>query len=210
MATTSESLAAAGIVADIAGLADEPAVPANPAFSLGFRGNGTVYTPAATATPPRVTFAAAKPDTRYTLVLTDPDAPDRASHVYREFVHWVVSDLTFAADGTAEAGTTVLPYVGPGPPCNSGLHRYVFLLYEQPAGAEPAALAAAFEGRGGKRAHEAARAAGLGPLVAVDWYEAQWDETVDAAHTAISFMPPAQFRSPAQKAQVAAAEEAKQ
>lgn len=30
---------------------------------------------------------------KYTLIMTDPDAPSRATHEFREFIHWVVSDL---------------------------------------------------------------------------------------------------------------------
>jgi hypothetical protein len=84
------------------------------------------------------------------------------------------------------------------------LHRYVFLLYEQPSSADTSGLAAAFAGRGGKRAHLSATAAGLGPVVAVAWCHAQWDESVDATHEGMGFVPPEEFQSPKQKAAAAA------
>ena len=98
----------------------------------------------------------------------------------------------------------MLPYCGPGPPYASGMHRYVFLLYEQPQEATPADLAVAFEGRGGKKAHVAASAAGLGPLCAWDWFECEWAPCVDAVHTSLGFLPPPEFQSPKQKETAAA------
>jgi phosphatidylethanolamine-binding protein len=132
-------------------------------------------------------------DKKYCMIMTDPDAPSREEPAYREFLHWMVSDIT-------NTFTVNLDYCGPGPPCNSGLHRYIFLIYEQPDGADIAGLAAKFEGRGGKKAHTLAQEHGLGQLVLIDWYEAQWDESVDAVHEALNFMPPEKYRSPKQQA----------
>lgn len=139
---------------------------------------------------------------KYTLIMTDPDAPDRAGHAFREFVHFVVSDITAEslANGGSLEGTTVLDYLGVGAPCNSGLHRYVFLLFDQPSSSTPASLAAAFEGRGGKKVCVAAKEVGLGPVVAATWFESKWDESIDAVHEAMGWLPPAEFRSPKQKA----------
>jgi len=167
--------------------------------------SGGELTPTETCTAPTLSFQGAAGKI-YTVIVTDPDAISRAKPIYREFIHWVCSDVSFNADGTqAGAPNHVLPYVGPGPPHSSGLHRYVFLLYEQPAGADPSSLATTFAGRGGKRAHLAATAAGvgLGPVAAIAWYQAQWDESVDATHEAIGFVPPEEFQSPKQKAAAA-------
>lgn len=139
---------------------------------------------------------------KYTLIMTDPDAPDRAGHLFREFVHYVVSDITAEslATGGPLQGNTLVDYLGVGAPCKSGLHRYVFLLFAQPEGATPTSLAEAFEGRGGKKVCVAAKAAGLGPIVAATWYESQWDESIDAVHEAMGWLPPPEFRSPKQEA----------
>jgi len=128
--------------------------------------------------------------------------------IYREFIHWVRSDITFDASGACtSAGTQqeVLSYCGPAPPHSSGMHRYVFLLYEQPAAATPADLAAFFEGRGGKHAHVSATACGLGQLRGWDWIECEWAPCVDAVHDSLSFLPPPEYQSPKQKAAAAAA-----
>merc|ERR1719469_1093765 len=99
-----------------------------------------------------------------------------------------------------EKGNACVPWLGFGPPCKSGLHRYIVLVYKQ-AGADPAeSLTAALGERGGKKAALAAKEAGLGDPVAFGACEAQWDESVDALHEAIGFLPPPQYRSPKQVA----------
>ncbi|KAL8270482.1 hypothetical protein Esti_005575 [Eimeria stiedai] len=80
-----------------------------------------------TQKPPRV-LVSAKPstNTQYVLVLTDPDAPSRDQPVYREWAHWVaVSD----SDQFDENSPSPLSYRGPSPPKDTGLHRYVLLLF---------------------------------------------------------------------------------
>ncbi|KAF8654632.1 hypothetical protein AX16_003513 [Volvariella volvacea WC 439] len=77
----------------------------------------------------------------YTLVMTDPDAPSRAEPKYRQFRHWVITGLKSPARGTSEVANltaiktkpSTTPYRPPGPPPGSGVHRYVFLLFEEPA-----------------------------------------------------------------------------
>jgi|Dee2metaT_26_FD_contig_21_7422327_length_665_multi_5_in_0_out_0_1 phosphatidylethanolamine-binding protein (PEBP) family uncharacterized protein len=162
-------------------------------FSCGHDGSHK-STPEMSAKAPSVSFAGAKAGMKYCLICTDPDAPSRAEPLFREFIHWVVSDVL------SEKAETIVNYLGPGPPCNSGLHRYVFLLFEQPDTADVKSLAAAFDGRGGKKAFASAKAAGLGSLVAADFYEAEWDESVDAVHESIGFTPPERYMSPKQKA----------
>jgi phosphatidylethanolamine-binding protein (PEBP) family uncharacterized protein len=157
------------------------------------------YQPADTDTD---TEAAAGSGKKFTLIITDPDAPDRSEHPFREFVHLVVADLS--AEGLAAggplAGSTVLEYLGVGAPHGSGRHRYVFLLFAQPEDASPGLLAGAFEGRGGKKVCVEARRAGLGPVVAATWFEAEWHPSIDALHEALGWLPPPQFRSPKQRA----------
>lgn len=78
----------------------------------------------------------AEPGAFYTLVLTDPDAPSRASPTLREWVHWVRVNIpgdNLPCDGE-DGGDDLKTYVGAGPPASTGLHRYVFLLYKQPNG----------------------------------------------------------------------------
>ena len=203
---TIEQLKTAGIVEDLEGF---DASTLSGSFSVAYPGGGG-FTPGKalpaplTCEPPTVCYKAEHGSSakRYTLIMTDPDAPDRAAHAFREFVHFVVSDITAEslAAGGAPEGTTVLDYLGVGAPCKSGMHRYVILLFVQPEGSTPASLAGAFEGRGGKKVCVAAKAAGLGPVVGATYFESQWDESIDAVHAAMGWLPPAEFRSPAQEA----------
>ena len=64
----------------------------------------------------------------YTLVNVDPDAPSRKAPQYREWRHWLVTNIP--SNKIAE-GTVNSTYRGAGPPKGTGLHRYVFLLYKQ-------------------------------------------------------------------------------
>lgn len=136
---------------------------------------------------------------KYTLIMTDPDALSRKEPIYREYIHWVVSDIT--AESLAQGaidGTTQIGYAGVGAPHASGPHRYVQLLFAQPDGADCSGLADAFAGRGGKKACVIAKAAGLGPVVAANFFQSSWEESVDARHAAWGFAPPARYRSPQQ------------
>ena len=70
---------------------------------------------------------------KYTLVCTDPDATSRANPIMGEYCHWVAKDIQFdsAEGGFVKVVHNVMPYMGPGPPKGTGLHRYIFLLYKQ-------------------------------------------------------------------------------
>lgn len=102
-------------------------------------------------------------DDRFTLVLTDPDAPTKGDEKWSEYCHYLVRDIKLneftladtAASASASAtkndidsfgeklttvdlqGEELVPYMGPGPPPKTGLHRYVFLLYRQQRNKKP-------------------------------------------------------------------------
>ncbi|EIN05432.1 PEBP-like protein [Punctularia strigosozonata HHB-11173 SS5] len=76
-------------------------------------------------------------ETTYTLAMLDPDAPSRAEPLYKSFRHWVITGLklTSSSDGNADAmhsRPATTPYRPPGPRPGSGVHRYTFLLFEEP------------------------------------------------------------------------------
>ncbi|XP_017855203.2 phosphatidylethanolamine-binding protein homolog F40A3.3 [Drosophila busckii] len=64
----------------------------------------------------------------YTLVMTDPDAPSRKDPKFREWHHWLVGNIP---GNQVAKGDVLSAYIGSGPPPETGLHRYVFLVYEQ-------------------------------------------------------------------------------
>uniref|UniRef100_A0A0A9XHF3 OV-16 antigen n=2 Tax=Lygus hesperus TaxID=30085 RepID=A0A0A9XHF3_LYGHE len=68
-------------------------------------------------------------DAYYLLCMTDPDAPSRDEPSWREWHHWLVGNIP----GTdVSLGETLSAYVGSAPPPGTGLHRYCFLVYQQP------------------------------------------------------------------------------
>lgn len=61
----------------------------------------------------------------------DPDAPSRANATRREIRHWLVVNIE---GNDVTAGEELFGYRGSGPPPGTGLHRYIFLLFEQQGG----------------------------------------------------------------------------
>ncbi|OSD07887.1 PEBP-like protein [Trametes coccinea BRFM310] len=115
---------------------------------------GNYLTVEETQDEPEIRFAAlngpwdddsASAEASYTLAMLDPDAPSRAEPIYRTFRHWLITGLKSPAlsANSAEALNALkthpatTPYRPPGPRPNSGLHRYIFLLFQEPASAQP-------------------------------------------------------------------------
>ncbi|XP_075223327.1 protein D2-like isoform X2 [Lycorma delicatula] len=97
-------------------------------FSNGEANLGNELTPADTKETPEVDWTP-ESDKFYTLSMTDPDALSRQNPIYREWQHWLVVNIP---GNNVKEGQTLADYIGPGPPKGTGLHRYIFLLYEQP------------------------------------------------------------------------------
>jgi len=136
------------------------------------------------ATPTRMAFVGCDDAKLYTVILTDPDAKDREKHEFREWVHCVRVNVKGSA--LCGSGDEIIAYVGSGPPPNSGLHRYVWLVYEQTARIEPAEcgqdkLKSGGGGGAGRQCWKARKFVSdnkLGPLVAGTYYNAEYDEFV--------------------------------
>ncbi|XP_059610214.1 protein D2-like [Phlebotomus argentipes] len=112
----------------------------------------------------------------YTLVMTDPDAGEVS-----EVKHWIVVNIP---GNDIARGETIAEYIGPAPPNGSGLHRYVFLVYEQPDGPmqfnEPYSDDDDFSYRPFFRVQQFADQYNLGTPVAGNFFLAAWDESVPA------------------------------
>uniref|UniRef100_A0A182TGP9 Phosphatidylethanolamine-binding protein n=1 Tax=Anopheles melas TaxID=34690 RepID=A0A182TGP9_9DIPT len=136
---------------------------------------------------PRVEWTA-KPDAYYTLFMVDPDAPNRQEPKFREIGHWLVGNIP----GTqVEDGDHMYAFVGSGPPNGSGLHRYVFLVYEQPGGKIDFSKAPRVSNRSRNhrvnyRHREFVKQYVLGELVAGNFYQAQYDDYVPTLHAQLS------------------------
>jgi phosphatidylethanolamine-binding protein (PEBP) family uncharacterized protein len=79
-------------------------------------------------------------NTKYIAITLDLDAPAPSFNVASPILHWLQAHLTIEgqpdADGFAKLVSSekpAAPYLPPNPPFFSTAHRYVFMLWEQPA-----------------------------------------------------------------------------
>lgn len=61
--------------------------------------------------------------------MTDPDAPTRGSPKFKEWHHWMVVNIP---GNNVSQGEEKVGYVGPAPPKDTELHRYVLTVFKQP------------------------------------------------------------------------------
>nr|CAB3475849.1 unnamed protein product [Digitaria exilis] len=91
--------------------------------------NGADFRPSAVAERPRVEIGGTNFRQSYTLVMVDPDAPNPSNPTLREYLHWLVTDIPGTTD--SGYGREVITYESPRP--TAGIHRVVFVLYQQMA-----------------------------------------------------------------------------
>ncbi|KIM52170.1 hypothetical protein SCLCIDRAFT_1223980 [Scleroderma citrinum Foug A] len=107
---------------------------------------GNTLTAPETALEPSVAFTpmitqAPYDEVSYTLVMTDPDAPSRKDPKFAQWRHWLVTGVKAPYPTNLDTGDltahftqpATTPYYCPAPPPGSGPHRYVLLLYREPA-----------------------------------------------------------------------------
>jgi len=70
---------------------------------------------------PFVSLSGLDSNKKYALIMSDPDA------VGGNHIHWIVTNIK---GNNFDEGNEILEYYGPHPPIGSGLHNYIFLLYE--------------------------------------------------------------------------------
>lgn len=115
----------------------------------------------------------------YTVVMTDPDAPSRKEPKFSEWRHWLVTDVP---GSDVASGDVISDYVGSGPPLETGLHRYVLLVYKQPGKltVDESLRKTKNQANGREKwsVQKFAEQHGLGTPVAGNLFQAQWDEYV--------------------------------
>uniref|UniRef100_A0A183C0A3 Phosphatidylethanolamine-binding protein n=1 Tax=Globodera pallida TaxID=36090 RepID=A0A183C0A3_GLOPA len=175
--STSEEFKKQGIVPDV--VTKAPEKRAKVVFDSGVESNlGNVLTPTQVQHPPKVTWEA-EAGKLYSLIMTDPDAPSRKEPKFREWHHWLVVNIP----GTElDKGDVLSEYVGAGPPQGTGLHRYVFLIYQQKSkinDPEHGHLTnRSDDKRGGWKAQKFADKHALGDPMAGNFYQAEFDDYV--------------------------------
>ncbi|KAF2070232.1 hypothetical protein CYY_008452 [Polysphondylium violaceum] len=142
------------------------------------------YTPTQVQNQPKITYDA-KDDEYYTLIKTDPDAPTRADPKFGEWRHYLVVNIP---GNKVEQGDCLSPYIGCGPPPNTGLHRYIYILCKQPSkihfkGELRCHLNA--DGRNNWKAAEFIKKWNLEP-VACDFFQAEYDSYVPTLYQTLS------------------------
>ncbi|CAK9302840.1 unnamed protein product, partial [Gordionus sp. m RMFG-2023] len=139
---------------------------------------GNVLTPTQVKNSPVIKWHADDKDL-FTLIMTDPDAPSREKPIYREWHHWLVVNIP---GNNIKSGDEISQYIGSGPPKGTGLHRYVFLVYKQPGKIDISKLTKltnkSGDGRGNFKAEKFANEHHLKPLVACNFFQAEWDDYV--------------------------------
>jgi len=123
----------------------------------------------------------------YTVICLDADAPSRRKPRFRSFLHFMQVNVPQSTVGilSSSTGSVVADWYPAGPPQTGGLHRYVFFLYKQSSLIFTNKLPKyGMMNRGSQTIDgltKVLNAAGSGPLelVAVNWFEAQWDQHVN-------------------------------
>ena len=73
--------------------------------------------------------------TKYIVLMIDPDSPSRDDVVVPQVLHYLKTDFSVSEfTDLASSVNPSLKYVGPDASVGTGPHRYIFLLYVQPAG----------------------------------------------------------------------------
>jgi hypothetical protein len=111
----------------------------------------------------------------FTLAMVDPGAAG-SDPTAGQTRHWLVNGVTAGDNGALNfpTETTITAYGGPLPPDGSGAHRYVFLLYDQPASFAPTGdLATPGQPIAVFNVNDYAKSSGLGAVVAGSYYSVE-------------------------------------
>ncbi|XP_075424202.1 phosphatidylethanolamine-binding protein 1 [Ascaphus truei] len=140
---------------------------------------GTVLTPTQVQNrPSSIEWEGMDSNKFYMLVLTDPDAPSRKNPKFREWHHFLVVNMK---GNDISTGCVLSDYVGSGPPKGTGLHRYVWLVYEQTEQLkcdERILCNRSGEHRGLFKVASFRQKYKLGSPIAGNCYQAEWDDYV--------------------------------
>lgn len=111
-------------------------------------------------------------------MVLDPDAPSRKNPKFREWHHWLVVNIP---SNDISKGKELSAYIGSGPPKDTGLHRYVYLIYKQPGKLtcdENCLPNNSGANRGGWKARSFVQKYNLGNPMAGNFYLAEYDDYV--------------------------------
>lgn len=178
-----DNLVTESVIPDV--IDSKPAAEIQVSYDSGVKVNqGAELTPTQVKDLPKFSYNA-KPGKLYTLAMVDPDAPSRKEPKLREILHFLAANIP---GNDVAKGDTLAEYIGSGPPKGTGLHRYIFLLYEQPSKMTSATHISKFSrnGRISFSIRKWAKENNLGEPVAANFYQAQYDDYVPILHAQLS------------------------
>lgn len=164
-----------------------PKLPALVRYNGAVVNMGNELTPTMVKDPPTFIHWPIENQKLYTVCLTDPDAPSRDDPKLREWLHWLVVNVPHNTE--IQSGAVLAEYIGAAPPQGTGLHRYVFLVYEQPAKLvcdEKMLLNNTATGRGNFKIENFVKKYGLGNPLAGNFFYARWDSYVETIQKRLS------------------------
>lgn len=121
----------------------------------------------------------ADPQKFYTLIMFDPHAPSRENTSLADVKHWLVVNIK---GNDLRTGEIIAEYFGSGPPKGTGIHSYIFLVYEQKKKLdfdEPRSSKLSRANRLKWSLKDFVKKYELGDAIAGDFFKAQWDSFVD-------------------------------
>ncbi|KFO08206.1 Phosphatidylethanolamine-binding protein 1 [Balearica regulorum gibbericeps] len=143
--------------------------------------------------PTSIEWDGCDPHKLYTLVLTDPDAPSRKDPKFREWHHFLVTNMKGNDVGS---GTVLSDYVGSGPPkgtvagpCNTVSSPQGCFVCQQPKQLscnEPVLSNRSGDKRGKFKVASFRSKYELGVPVAGTCYQAEWDDYVPKLYEQLS------------------------
>ncbi|KAI3456004.1 hypothetical protein Pfo_012667 [Paulownia fortunei] len=89
--------------------------------------NGCSLRPSQVVSQPRIEIRGDDFRTLYTLVMVDADAPNPSNPHFKEYLHWLVTDIPGSTG--ADFGKEIVSYESPQP--SMGIHRLVLVLFQQ-------------------------------------------------------------------------------
>jgi phosphatidylethanolamine-binding protein len=141
-------------------------------FDCGSVKLGSKFAPLQVRNRPKVTWKGAKESEFYSLIMTDAEGKDT------EWIHWHVGNIQ---GNNVDKGDVLTAFFPSAPPKNTGEHRYVFLLFKQPAKIDfnGHVVIPTFEmdGRNKFSTKAFVEKFKLGTPVAGNFYLAAWDES---------------------------------
>ncbi|CAG5049627.1 unnamed protein product [Parnassius apollo] len=170
MSTIAKSFAEHAVVPDVVPVA--PTALLKVTYPSGVEvEEGNELTPTQVKDEPAVSWDAEQ-DAVYTVAMTGPDVRNS------EWQHWLVGNVP---GSDVSKGDVLSAYVGAGPKPSTGLHRYVFLVYQQSDEIkfdEERLTNNSNDGRGNFSIAKFAEKYDLGNPVAGNFYKAQYDDYV--------------------------------